>query len=221
MQELELLRISVSPLILKKVHRIVRTALLYTVHILSRSLSCLESLSPLIQEESASHCLRAGTTHLTLQSHTLLLQEFLRISQPGYHLNRVRDFYILTIDRAHANNIRHAQALNSALVELSHEGAEGSNPVPSGGGGSKLFPAMEERSLSLPNIMPLAAPTPEAPSAAARAPPEPGSGSSGGGGGGSGGGGGGGSSDDNRPRSGLDKFPKEQHVTEEMRSVSA
>lgn len=134
------------------------------------------------------------------------MQEFERMSQPGYHLTKVRDFYILTIDRAHANNIRHAQALKSALVELSHEEVDGSSPSPANSG--KLFPAMEERSLSLPNIMPMASPGPASEGPASRA-LELGAGGSGGGGI---------SSDENRPRSGSDdKLPKE-HMTEEMRS---
>ena len=134
------------------------------------------------------------------------MQEFERMSQPGYHLTKVRDFYILTIDRAHANNIRHAQALKSALVELSHEEGDGSSPSPANS--SKLFPAMEERSLSLPNIMPLASPDPTSEGPASRA-LELGAGGSAGGGI---------SSGENRPCSGSDdKFPKEQ-MTEEMRS---
>ena len=148
-----------------------------------------------------------------LQSFTLLkggcffMQEFERMSQPGYHLTKVRDFYILTIDRAHANNIRHAQALKSALVELSHEEGDGSSPSPANS--SKLFPAMEERSLSLPNIMPLASPDPTSEGPASRALELSAGGSTGGGI----------SSGENRPCSGSDdKFPKEQ-MTEEMRSV--
>ena len=45
------------------------------------------------------------------------------MSLPGYHLTKVQGYYIITVDRAHANNIRHAQALKTALSELSHGNA--------------------------------------------------------------------------------------------------
>ncbi|XP_076462664.1 KICSTOR complex protein SZT2-like isoform X2 [Babylonia areolata] len=135
------------------------------------------------------------------------IEEFERLSQPGYRLTKVKDFYFLTVDRAHANNILHAKALQTALVELSHEGGEGSNPkvVDS----SKLFPAMEERSHSLPNILPSSSPTAtvegDVSAAAAQGPEESGSG------------GGGGSSDENRPRSSSDAKFSKASVPEEVR----
>jgi hypothetical protein len=48
-------------------------------------------------------------------------QEFEHISVPGYHLTKVREFYMLTVDRAHANNLLHAQALKSALSSLENK----------------------------------------------------------------------------------------------------
>ncbi|KAK7100732.1 hypothetical protein V1264_023626 [Littorina saxatilis] len=123
-------------------------------------------------------------------------EEFERMSLPGYHLTKVTSFYILTIDRAHANNIRHAQALKTALVELSHGEADGSSPVAADC--NKLFPAIEERSHSLPNI--LGSPVPGCPVGVTAVQEARSVGS----------GGGGGSSDENRPRSSSDeKYPKD------------
>ncbi|KAL8610620.1 hypothetical protein ACOMHN_006339 [Nucella lapillus] len=81
------------------------------------------------------------------------VEEFERLSQPGYRLTKVKDFYILAVDRAHANNIVLAKALQTALVELSHEGGL-QGPGSKGVDASKLFPAIEERSYSLPSILP-------------------------------------------------------------------
>ena len=88
---------------------------------------------------------------------------------PGYHLTKEGDFYFAILNRAHfsqfrdlepitdttqqTNTIKHAMALQDALVELSSkEGtpAERDGRVTEA---DKLFPAIEERSYSLPSIL--------------------------------------------------------------------
>lgn len=130
----------------------------------------------------------------------LFVEEFERMSVPGYHLTKVNGYYFLTIDRAHANNIRHAQQLNTALAELSHEEitANSNGSSPKAVDASKLFPSIEERSHSLPNILPSADSDPDQKTTE-------------GAGGSVGSPETGGSSDENRPRSCSDaKFMKAQ-----------
>lgn len=121
------------------------------------------------------------------------------MSIPGYRLNKLKGYYYLAIDRAHADSIRHAQALKTALVELSLGNAGcGEDEAVLNSDGRKLFPTMEERSYSLPSILPSA----QTESATGRTMCEAGGNDRTGNG----------SSEDNRPRSSSDaKFFKERN----------
>ncbi|PVD23412.1 hypothetical protein C0Q70_16681 [Pomacea canaliculata] len=135
----------------------------------------------------------------TQRSMQLFVEEFERMSIPGYRLNKLKGYYYLAIDRAHADSIRHAQALKTALVELSLGNAGcGEDEAVLNSDGRKLFPTMEERSYSLPSILPSA----QTESATGRTMCEAGGNDRTGNG----------SSEDNRPRSSSDaKFFKERN----------
>lgn len=69
---------------------------------------------------------------------------------PGYHWTKEGDYYFVIIDRARAIQLRqHARDLKSALAELE------SGDIPPGWKDPtcRLFPAIEERSNSLPSVL--------------------------------------------------------------------
>ncbi|XP_071119812.1 KICSTOR complex protein SZT2-like [Haliotis cracherodii] len=77
-------------------------------------------------------------------------EEFERMHLPGYHWTKEGDYYFVIIDRARAIQLRqHARDLKSALAELE------SGDIPPGWKDPtcRLFPAIEERSNSLPSVL--------------------------------------------------------------------
>ncbi|XP_067679134.1 KICSTOR complex protein SZT2-like [Haliotis asinina] len=77
-------------------------------------------------------------------------EEFERMHLPGYHWTKEGDYYFAIIDRARAIQLRqHARDLKSALAELE------SGDIPPGWKDPtcRLFPAIEERSNSLPSVL--------------------------------------------------------------------
>ncbi|XP_041357997.1 KICSTOR complex protein SZT2-like isoform X2 [Gigantopelta aegis] len=96
-------------------------------------------------------------------------EEFERMQIPGYHLTKEGDFYFAILNRAHfshfrelqpivdeaqqSSNIKHAMALQTALVELSSKEGTPAEREGRTTEADKMFPAIEERSYSLPSIL--------------------------------------------------------------------